>query len=59
MSEDEKDKQIDALQRMLAAFEKRMGEVERELVTAYANLEICAQKLATLQEGASSEGDSA
>lgn len=59
MSEDEKDKQIDALQRMLAAFEKRMGEVERELVTAYANLEICAQKLAALQEGAGSEGGSA
>lgn len=59
MSEDEKDKQIDALQRMLAAFEKRMGEVERELVTAYANLEICAQKLAALQGGASSEGGSA
>lgn len=59
MSEDEKDKQIDALQRMLAAFEKRMGEVERELVTAYANLEICAQKLAALQGGASGEGGSA
>ncbi len=59
MSEDEKDKQIDALQRMLAAFEKRMGEVERELVTAYANLEICAQKLAALQEGAGGEGGSA
>lgn len=59
MSEDEKDKQIDALQRMLAAFEKRMGEVERELVTAYANLEMCAQKLAALQESAGSEGDSA
>ena len=59
MSEDEKDKQIDALQRMLAAFEKRMGEVERELVTACANLEICAQKLAALQEGASGEGGSA
>lgn len=59
MSEDEKDKQIDALQRMLAAFEKRMGEVERELVTAYANLEICAQKLAALQGGASSEDGSA
>jgi hypothetical protein len=44
---------------MLAAFEKRMGEVERELVTAYANLEICAQKLAALQGGASGEGDSA
>ena len=56
MSEDEKDKQLDALQRMLAAFEKRMGEVERELVTAYANLEICAQKLAALQEGTSGEG---
>ena len=56
MSEGEKDKQIDALQRMLAAFEKRMGEVERELVTAYANLEICAQKLAALQEGAGGEG---
>lgn len=59
MSEDEKDKQIDALQRMLAAFEKRMGEVERELVTAYANLEICSQKLAALQGGASGEGGSA
>lgn len=59
MSEDEKDKQLDALQRMLAAFEKRMGEVERELVTAYANLEICAQKLAAFQEGAGGEGGSA
>lgn len=51
MSEEEKDKQLDAMQRMLGAYEQRLAQVERELVTALANLQIAQEQIGAKDAG--------